>query len=469
MSFPRRTFLAGAATGLSVLVLSACTPTRPRPVPSTATPGPLPSPAVPEPRAFSRSRWTADQFSRGAHSFIAAGSSPEQREVLRTPLGDRVFFAGEATSEDQPSTVAGALASGARAAAEVATVAGVGERVLVIGAGAAGAAAARRLADFGHEVLVLEARDRAGGRIDTRRNDDWPLPVELGAGAVRGSSPQALQARLTALGVLTEQSGDPALVGPDGAVLEDSDAPASAVASARSWAAGRPEDVSLAGAREDSGAGKVDESGTPSAADRLTAYLRDTIGVNSGAPAEAYSAWYAPEESVAAYPAELVLGGFGAIVDDALDGLDVRLSSPVAAISHSDAGVSVRLGTGEAVSADRVVVTVPLGVLKAQGIAFDPPLPFAQRTAVAELGVGAVETVCLLFDEPFWETDATVWSIVGGDGMVADWVNLEPATGSAMLIGTVVATAATDFAKLDDDAARAAALASLTPFLTPAG
>jgi monoamine oxidase len=53
--------------------------------------------------------------------------------------------------------------------------------VLVIGAGAAGLAASRRLADAGRQVLLLEARDRVGGRIWTESG-----PVELGAEFVHG-------------------------------------------------------------------------------------------------------------------------------------------------------------------------------------------------------------------------------------------------------------------------------------------
>ena len=61
--------------------------------------------------------------------------------------------------------------------------------VLIIGAGAAGLAAARDLSVAGHQVTVLEARGRIGGRIFTHRDPDSPIPIELGAEFVHGKSP----------------------------------------------------------------------------------------------------------------------------------------------------------------------------------------------------------------------------------------------------------------------------------------
>lgn len=64
--------------------------------------------------------------------------------------------------------------------------------VLIIGAGAAGLSAARALAEAGRSVLLLEARDRIGGRIWTRHETDTAVPVELGAEFIHGQIPQTL-------------------------------------------------------------------------------------------------------------------------------------------------------------------------------------------------------------------------------------------------------------------------------------
>src|SRR5262245_5958440 len=62
--------------------------------------------------------------------------------------------------------------------------------VLVIGAGLSGLAAARRLADSGFYVMILEARDRIGGRVHTVRDSRGPIPVELGAEFLHGRPPE---------------------------------------------------------------------------------------------------------------------------------------------------------------------------------------------------------------------------------------------------------------------------------------
>jgi monoamine oxidase len=78
--------------------------------------------------------------------------------------------------------VTGGQATGTGMAQTGEQVSSTDKRVLVIGAGLA---AARQLRDLGHDVLVVEARDRIGGRVWT--SDKWAdMPVDLGASWIHG-------------------------------------------------------------------------------------------------------------------------------------------------------------------------------------------------------------------------------------------------------------------------------------------
>ena len=73
----------------------------------------------PEPLWAASTDWTHDAHARGAYSFWAAGARDDDVSQLAEPVGDLLFFAGEATSVDFQGSMAGAILSGERAAAEV--------------------------------------------------------------------------------------------------------------------------------------------------------------------------------------------------------------------------------------------------------------------------------------------------------------------------------------------------------------
>lgn len=452
MSFSRRTFLIGAGSGLSLLALAACTDAPPVPTfsPTLAPPSP-----VPKPRSIVRSAWSTDPFARGAASFPAVGSTPQHRADLSESLLDRLFFAGEATS-DAPGTVRGARTSGARAANEVAKVAEQGERIIIVGAGAAGAEAARLLSILGHRVGVIEARDRTGGRIDTLTSEDGES-AELGAWRLAPEADADVLTALARLDVTTAELGTLVASSANREVVEVDPAPSiaagiSAVDAATAWATQQPADTSL----EDSLAG----AGVASSA-LLDDYLAG-LATTTGADAAVLSSWFSPA------PAEpeslLVTGGLSILVDAALDGIDTSLNTAVVSIAWDEDSVSLRLGTGESMKADRVILTVPLGVLKAGSIEFDPLLPFTHRTAISALGMGNIETVRLSFDEAFWSTEATYWTVTGMDAVISTWINLQPITGEPVLVGLVGGEAAAALVDLSDDELIALAQTSLEPF-----
>lgn len=71
---------------------------------------------IPEPESIMVTRWSQDPFAFGSYSHIAVGGESSDRQILAEPIGDRLFFAGEATSSDYPATVHGAYLSGIREA-----------------------------------------------------------------------------------------------------------------------------------------------------------------------------------------------------------------------------------------------------------------------------------------------------------------------------------------------------------------
>jgi monoamine oxidase len=76
-------------------------------------------PGIPAPRAHVITRWNQDPFSLGSYSYVPVGSKQSQRRQIGMRIANRVFFAGEATSQFFPSTVHGAFLSGVRAAYEI--------------------------------------------------------------------------------------------------------------------------------------------------------------------------------------------------------------------------------------------------------------------------------------------------------------------------------------------------------------
>lgn len=453
MRITRRILLMGAGAGAVSVLLASCTPgPEPTATPTpTREPDPEPQPGVPQPVARLRSAWTTDPFAYGAVSFTPVGVLAETRSQLARPIDDRVFFAGEATDEEDPGSMRGAIRSGERVADEVAERAEDQERIAVIGAGLAGVTAAARLADAGLQVTVFEARDRIGGRIHSVADDSWPVTPQLGAWLFAADGDEELLRRLENRDIGVVELGDALWRDVEGEV-EPVDAGVLSAAVDQAQAA--PADISLAQALIDAGADPKDAS---------TAALLAFLATKAGADAEALSSWFPPPPPAPQLAA--ARDGLTPLIEHTLDGLQVSLSTPVSRVAHDDTGVSLRLGTGEALSFDRVVVTVPLGVLQEQDIEFQPQLPFSHRSAIGALGMGAIECIWLRFDEPFGAGDAAIWHTVGGDADIRTWINLRPVTGDNVLVGIVGGEAAADFAALDDTAAVESALRSLVVYV----
>jgi monoamine oxidase len=86
---------------------------------------------------------------------------------------------------------------------------------------------------------------------------------------------------------------------------------------------------------------------------------------------------------------ELFPGGYGQIADGLARGLDIRLSMPVVGIEYGDRGVVIKTQQNT-FTADRVIVTLPLGVLKRGLMNFSPGLPEQKLTSIRRLGMGTL-------------------------------------------------------------------------------
>ena len=96
--------------------------------------------------------------------------------------------------------------------------------------------------------------------------------------------------------------------------------------------------------------------------------------------------------------------------------LDLRTESPVAKISYQadDAAgpATITCHDGTVIEADRVVSTIPLGVLKHGDVEFDPPLPEWKTGAIGRLGWGVLNKIILTFDKPFWDVSRDFFGVV---------------------------------------------------------
>ncbi|MBT2502231.1 NAD(P)/FAD-dependent oxidoreductase [Curtobacterium sp. ISL-83] len=331
--------------------------------------------------------------------------------------------------------------------------------VVVVGAGVSGLAAARALALGGQRVVVLEARDRIGGRTWT--DDPLGVPVDLGASWIHGIDGNPLWALAGCLGIETVEytvgsfqfDGRPiAWHDPSGARVTDEVAAAFA-ADLRTVDRALPRVIADA-PPPSTYAAAVDTvlSGLQWHGDRA-ARIREYMAHRSedlcGAPVTVLDAHGLDEEHV---PGDEVVfpGGYGQFARAFADGLDVRLATPVRSVTTTDAGVVVGLVGGGSVAARHAIVTLPLGVLQAGDVRFDPPLSPPVREAMGRLGMGAYDKVFLRFPHRFWGDD---WVLRQQGPAGVDWhswYDMSRVTGEPVLAALVGGAGARRLERLPD-------------------
>jgi monoamine oxidase len=330
------------------------------------------------------------------------------------------------------------------------------ERIVVVGAGMAGLAAARRLADAGMDITVLDARDRIGGRMWT--DTSLGVPIDLGAAWIHGTDGNPLVGLADEVGAKTVETDFDDVVVFEG----PNEVPAARVQAAFAAWAGVIDEIDSLGENAGNDESLADGlAGVADLNDPILAWLvRSNVEEEYAAdPGQLSLRWFGREGEFDG-PDLILPGGYVQLAQHLARGLTIRLGTEVTRIAYDDAGVHLDTSKGS-VTADRVIVTVPLGVLKAGTVAFDPPLPEAKRRAIEALGFGLLNKVVLAFDEPFWPEAPDVLGLAGPEQPVGNVVNGLRFAGRPLLVGLRGGDAARSREGLSDKDAVAEVIAAL--------
>jgi len=274
---------------------------------------------------------------------------------------------------------------------------------IIIGAGAAGLAAARTLQDAGQRVLLVEARDRIGGRIWTDHTFA-DFPVEWGAELIHGET-AVTHALLQAANLHTLPA--PRKAGlrwgtAAGARLIGELPPALQAPIQRLLAAYAelPERANLA-TDESLATYFVRRGFTPSEVRMADVLFAQTCC----APIDTLSCADLVREMTVDHAGleEFRLAeGYGALLAHYSSGLPIQLNTPVQTIQWGAAGVTVVTPTAT-LAAQRCVITVPVSLLQAKTITFVPPLSPAKQGAIAAFRTAPATKLFYRFRKPLWD------------------------------------------------------------------
>jgi monoamine oxidase len=281
--------------------------------------------------------------------------------------------------------------------------------VIVIGAGAAGLAAARRLAGRSLRVILIEARDRVGGRVWWEEPARNGVAAELGAEFIHGPARETMQL-LHDAGIATIAPGGSSWICSQSAELQPADFDFASASGIFDAARELPVDVSvdqfLRRLENDQAMRKMAEA--------ARAFVE---GFDAADPSIASARSIADEwGSGVDFASVRPLGGYKPIFDRLRDaceaaGVQTFLSTVVRRVSWRPGSVTVDAksadGKSLTIGARAAVVTLPVGVLQHRGdeteVAFDPALPAANRDALQRILMGSAARVALWFRTAFWE------------------------------------------------------------------
>jgi monoamine oxidase len=281
--------------------------------------------------------------------------------------------------------------------------------VIVVGAGAAGMAAARDLSHNGLRVVMIEARDRVGGRVLTKRDPVTHAPIELGAEFVHGRPPEILDIMRHLKIELVESSGV------DWCEEEGRLLPCDLFSDLDKLL------EKMDGTGPDESFVDFVQRCCPNISDKTKERARAYItGFHAADPAlisvHSLARGLAADEKIEGERSFRIPGGYDVLVEFFRRTLQsqsvaIHLNSIVREVCWDDNEVAIDCHTDkghETYRATQALITVPLGVLQARAdepgaIKFVPELPEGKRKALNSLAMGNAMRVTLRFRERFWE------------------------------------------------------------------
>ena len=330
--------------------------------------------------------------------------------------------------------------------------------VIVIGAGMAGITAARALVGAGFSVVVLEARDRIGGRIWTLR-DVCDGPVEGGAEFVHGRQAATLpEVRKAGLHLRVSHPFRRTAFNLGGATRW---LPLSVLHPGAWPCAGMRRAIARTGPPDLSAREYMDKWGYRGRARMLTemTFLQHLPG-----SADEVGVLGMVDDGVLDLQTRLnhrIVEGYDSLPRALANGLDIRLGCPVETVFWDSKAVRVRFRDGREIEAPAAISTLPVGVLRSDAVRFVPPLPESKQQALAQIVMGPVLKLLLRFNERIWPSWTELiacgtgpvnlyWSVFRG-------VEGRPPVLSAYCIGPRAA----ELSKVSEDEAAEIAIADL--------
>lgn len=390
--------------------------------------------------------WNRDPWTGGVYSTLAVGGVPEHRSVLGGLIRGRLVLAGEHVSVAHPATMHGAYNSGLQAAQTLLAAQPNARSAIVVGAGLSGLAAARRMQDGGLRVTVLEATAYVGGRARTETTAGG-VSINPGAAWIHGTDGNPLVAmaernnvafRPWPAQVRHARIGE-GLLAPDAVVAVESALDdvhrALGVMSDAAIDDGSP-DVAMRGPLMATLAGIADAHLRAAVATRMSLHFESLV---AGVVDDLSFHW---GDEPFSYPGgdAYLLAPTRPIVADLAEGIAIRHGAAVNIVQCDDESIRVHTMSGDAVSGDVAVVTVPAGPLQAGHVRFEPPLPDVHREALAHLRMGQKAKVFVHFASRWWGEAEELWAYPPeADGSEsaewALWVDASEPTGVPMLCG----------------------------------